>query len=48
MQFKYDFIKRLVLTWDPYYTKLTPKELERMVAAENGEYINAEDIDWEV
>lgn len=43
----YEFIKRLVLAWDPDYTKLTPKELERVEAAENGEYVNAEDIDWD-
>lgn len=43
----YEFIKRLVLAWDPDYTRLTPKEKERLEAAENGEYVNAEDIDWE-
>lgn len=43
----YEFIKRLVLAWDPDYTKLTPDELKRLEAAENGEYINAEDINWD-
>lgn len=43
----YEFIKRLVLAWDPDYTKLTPEERKRVEAAENGEYINAEDIDWD-
>lgn len=43
----YEFIKRLVLAWDPDYTRLTPKEKERLEAAENGEYVNAEDIDWD-
>jgi hypothetical protein len=43
----YEFIKRLVLAWDPDYTKLTPNELERVKAAENGEYINENDIDWD-
>ncbi len=43
----YEFIKRLVLAWDPDYTKLTPVETARLEAAEKGEYINAEDIDWD-
>jgi hypothetical protein len=43
----YEFIKRLVLAWDPNFTKLTPNELKRVEAAEHGEYINADDIDWE-
>jgi hypothetical protein len=46
-QFAYEFIKRLVLAWDPDYTKLTPNELKRVEAAEHGEYINASDIDWD-
>ena len=43
----YEFIKRLVLAWDPDYTKLTPSEAIRLESAENGDYINAEDIDWD-
>lgn len=42
-----EFIKRLFLAWDPDYTKLTPDELKRLEAAESGEYINAEDINWD-
>jgi hypothetical protein len=45
--FAYEFIKRLVLAWDPDYTKLTPDELSRLQAAEDGTYINADDIDWD-
>ena len=45
--FAYEFVKRLVLAWDPDYTKLTPTEQERLKAAENGEYINAKDINWD-
>jgi hypothetical protein len=41
------FVKRLVLAWDPDYTKLTPTEQEKLKAAENGEYINAKDINWD-
>ena len=34
-------------SWDPDYTKLTPDERIRLEKAENGEYVNAEDIDWD-
>jgi len=43
----YELVSRLVLAWDPDYTKLTPSERIRLEEAENGEYVNAEDIDWD-
>lgn len=42
-----ELVKRLVLAWDPDYTKLTPEERTRLEAAENGEYVDAENIDWD-
>lgn len=42
-----ELVKRLVLAWDPDYTKLTPDERSRLESAENGEYIDSEDIDWD-
>lgn len=42
-----ELVKRLVLAWDPDYTKLTPAERACLEAAENGEYVNAKDIDWD-
>lgn len=42
-----ELVKRLVLAWDPDFTKLTPDERTRLEAAENGEYINSKDIDWD-
>ncbi len=42
-----ELVKRLVLAWDPDFTKLTPDERIRLEAAENGEYINSKDIDWD-
>lgn len=42
-----ELVTRLVLAWDPDYTKLTPNERIRLEEAENGEYINAEDINWD-
>lgn len=50
-EFASQFIKRLVLAWDPEYTKLTSAERKRLEAAEqridNGEYVKDTDIDWE-
>lgn len=45
--FALELVKRLVLAWDPDYTKLTPAERIRLEEAENGEYINAKDIVWD-
>lgn len=42
-----ELVKRLVLAWDPDYTKLTPDERIRLDAAENGEYVDSESIDWD-
>ncbi|EEG32057.1 hypothetical protein CLOSTMETH_00283 [[Clostridium] methylpentosum DSM 5476] len=46
----FELIKKLVLAWDPDYTKLTPSELETLKLAEqefaNGEVFSSEDIDW--
>jgi len=43
-------IKRLVLAWDPDFTKLTPEERKRLEAAEqridSGEYVKDSDIEW--
>ena len=46
--FAFEFVKRLVLAWDPDFTKVTPSEKAEIDhAINNGEYINAEDIDWD-
>ncbi len=42
-----ELVKRLVLAWDPDFTKLTPEKRTRLEAAEVGEYIDSQDIDWE-
>ena len=43
-------IKRLVLAWDPDFTKLTPEERKRLEAAEqridSGEYVKDNEINW--
>lgn len=43
----FELVLRLVLAWDSDYTKLTPMERIRLEEAEKGEYVNAEDIDWD-
>ena len=45
--FAYEFIKKLVLAWDPDFTKVTPDEAARITAAENSGYIADSEIDWE-
>ena len=43
----YELIKKLVLAWDPDYTKLTADEADALEAAENGEFVDADAIDWD-
>lgn len=43
----YEFIKRLVLAWDPDYTKLTPEEARKLEAAEASGFVDADEIDWD-
>lgn len=49
-EFANQLIKRLVLAWDPDFTKLTPEERKRLDDAErridNGEYVKDSDINW--
>ena len=47
----YTLVKKLVLAWDPDYTKLTPREAEAVARAEAemdaGEYVTDDEIDWD-
>jgi len=49
--FALEFIKKLVIAWDPDFTKLTPEERERLEAAEqridSGKYVKDSDILWD-
>ena len=45
--FAYEFIKKLVLAWDPDFTKVTAEEAKRIAEAENSGYVDADEIDWE-
>lgn len=42
-----ELIKRIVLAWDPDYTRLTTPERITLEKAEQGEYIDFDSIDWE-
>ena len=45
-RFAYEFIKRLVLAWDPDFTKLTDEEAAMLEEARSGEYVDDEDVNW--
>lgn len=45
--FAEELIKKLVLAWDPNFTKLTKKEAEELEEAENDEFIPESEIDWD-
>jgi len=45
-RFAYEFVKKLVLAWDPDYTKVTPAEAEQMAAAEASGFVDDEEINW--
>jgi hypothetical protein len=44
----YELIKKLVLAWDPDFTKLTPDERKRLEEVEaDPEFVSIDDIDWD-
>lgn len=45
--FAFEFIKKMVLAWDPDFTKLTADEKEMILQAENSGFIDETDIDWD-
>jgi len=45
-QFAYEFVKKLVLAWDPDFTKVTAHEAEQIKQAEESGFVNEDDIDW--
>ena len=44
--FALEFVKQLVLAWNPDYTKLTISEADALKEAEQGGFVDEEDIDW--
>ncbi len=45
--FAYEFIKKLVLAWDPDFTKVTAEEAKRIAEAEASGFVDEKDIDWD-
>lgn len=49
--FALEFVKKLVLAWDPDFTKLTPAEKAELEKAqkeiENGDTVSHECINWD-
>ncbi len=49
--FALEFIKKLVIAWDPDFTKVTPSERAEMEAAkreiESGETVSHDAINWD-
>jgi len=49
--FAYEFVRRLVLAWDPDYTKVTPTEAAALRKADEeykrGDILNHSDINWD-
>ncbi len=46
-QFAYEFIKKLVLAWDPDFTKVTDEERAHILAAEESGFVDDSEIDWD-
>ena len=46
-EFAFEFIKKMVLAWDPDFTKLTSGEAEEVLRAEKSGFVDENDIDWE-
>ncbi|MBQ4649938.1 MAG: hypothetical protein IJB73_04480 [Firmicutes bacterium] len=45
-KFAYEFVKKLVLAWDPDFTKSTLPESNHMKIAEESGFIPENEIDW--
>ncbi|HHX95008.1 MAG TPA: hypothetical protein GX691_04200 [Clostridia bacterium] len=49
--FACEMLKKIVLAWDPDYTKLTPDESKKLEEGKkqlaNGEFFLDEEIDWD-
>ncbi len=45
--FAYEFIKKLVLAWDPDFTKVTNDERAQIDEAEKSGFVDESEIDWD-
>lgn len=47
-KFAYEFVKKLILAWDPDYTKLTPEEERQLKQTlQENEYHSIDEINWD-
>jgi len=46
-RFAYEFVKKLMLAWDPDFTKVTSEEAERIKSAEESGFVDEKDINWD-
>jgi len=46
-RFAYEFVKKLVLAWDPDFSKVTTEEAERIKAAEESGFVLESEINWD-
>lgn len=46
-EFAYEFVKKLILAWDPDFTRVTPEEARAIAAAEESGFVSEDEIDWE-
>lgn len=44
--FAFELVKKLVIAWDPDFTKLTPEEARSVDEAEQSGFVDDKDIDW--
>jgi len=45
--FAFEFVRKLVLAWDPDFTKVTPEEAKRIAEAEESGFVSEDEIDWD-
>lgn len=45
--FAHEFIKKLVLAWDPDFTKVTKEEAKQIAEAEKSGFIDESEINWD-
>ena len=46
-KFAYEFVKKLVLAWDPDFTKVTPDEANRINLAEESGFVSEAEVEWD-
>ncbi|MBR1990292.1 MAG: hypothetical protein IJ987_07420 [Firmicutes bacterium] len=46
-KFAYEFVKKLVLAWDPDFTKSTISEINHIKAAEASGFVCEKEINWD-